>query len=313
MGIFDEIEEKRKQRKFEREAFRLFGGKSRKPSAKAQITREVSKPAHHLTDYFVSARDSIKSKFKRAKKKLKKSKKEEKAKAKTKAAPISLKRILEQKPKVMTPPVERAYKFREKELKRYSKVYLGFMFLSLLLSILALLKKDFFSYAIAMLILVLDFLCYRQTLAPEERKYAIYLMAWPFILTLNVASIIEVNILAFVLSIVAMLIATLTPTLMKRRVSAEKITKFIQVPPQTGAKIETDLDRLLSLLQKLGKMKLSEIAGTFDISREKAEEWARIMEDNDFAYIRYPPFGEVELVLGKEKKGGEKEKSPKEK
>ena len=305
MGILSDIAERRKQRKFERETFRLFSSRRSKSFIKTSYSekKEVGHPSA-LVEYSKLFIKNLKKKFKRHKKKP--SKHEEPKKVES----IQFK-LTEKKPEIMTPPVERAYKFKEKEIKKFSKVYLGFMFVSLILSVLALIKRDFFSYSIAILILVLDFLCYRQTLAPDKRKYAAYLMAWPFILTLNIASIIEVNLLAFILSIVAMLISVLTPTLITRRVSAENITNYIKVPTKSEAKVETDLDRLLGLLQKLGKMKISEISGTFDIPREKAEQWARIMEENEFAQLRYPPFGEVELVL-KEKKSSEEESESKE-
>ena len=59
--------------------------------------------------------------------------------------------------------------------------------------------------------------------------------------------------------------------------------------------METDIDLLLALLERFKKMKIREISYAFDIYEDKAEEWARILEEGGFAVMYYPAFGGVEL------------------
>lgn len=58
---------------------------------------------------------------------------------------------------------------------------------------------------------------------------------------------------------------------------------------------ETDMDKLYRLLQKFKTVKLSEIRGVFNIDNDKAEEWAKILDEHKLAVLYYPSFGEPEL------------------
>ncbi len=63
----------------------------------------------------------------------------------------------------------------------------------------------------------------------------------------------------------------------------------------THGKYETDLDKLYKIIQKFKSIKFSEIEKVFNINNEKAEEWAKILEEHNLAQIHYPAFGEPEL------------------
>lgn len=60
-------------------------------------------------------------------------------------------------------------------------------------------------------------------------------------------------------------------------------------------KYQTDLDKLYEMVEKKGKVKLQDVAKKFKISLEKAEEWAKILENHEMITLNYPAFGEVEL------------------
>lgn len=60
-------------------------------------------------------------------------------------------------------------------------------------------------------------------------------------------------------------------------------------------KYETDIDKLYRIVDKYKIVKLSEVKKVFNITNEKAEEWAKILETHDLIKIHYPPFGEAEL------------------
>jgi len=58
---------------------------------------------------------------------------------------------------------------------------------------------------------------------------------------------------------------------------------------------KTDLDRLYNLLQEKKQIRISEIATGFNISKKQAEEWCRILEENELAVLHYPTIGEPVL------------------
>ncbi len=62
----------------------------------------------------------------------------------------------------------------------------------------------------------------------------------------------------------------------------------------------TDIDVLYATLQKKGNLKMSVIAETFKIDKEKALEWSKILESHELAEIRYRVFAEPELVVREE-------------
>lgn len=62
---------------------------------------------------------------------------------------------------------------------------------------------------------------------------------------------------------------------------------------------QTDLDKLYQVLAERGKLNINEIALIFGISKEQAEEWGKILKDQDLATLHYPAVGEPELLWKK--------------
>ncbi len=60
-------------------------------------------------------------------------------------------------------------------------------------------------------------------------------------------------------------------------------------------KYKTDIDTLYELINKKGKLTISEVAKGFGVTKEMAEEWGKILEEHDLIKLNYPPFGELEL------------------
>ena len=58
---------------------------------------------------------------------------------------------------------------------------------------------------------------------------------------------------------------------------------------------ETDIDKAYALIEKYGSMKLSDIAGIFEVEQKTIEEWARILEQHKLCLVHYPAFGSAEL------------------
>ena len=62
---------------------------------------------------------------------------------------------------------------------------------------------------------------------------------------------------------------------------------------------QTDLDKLYQVLEERGKLNINEIALIFGISKEQAEEWGKILKDQELATLHYPAVGEPELIWKK--------------
>ena len=66
---------------------------------------------------------------------------------------------------------------------------------------------------------------------------------------------------------------------------------------KTNNNIETNLDKIYSELKKKKSVSLKEISVKFKIPEQKAEEFAKIMDEQGLAKIHYPAVGDVELKL----------------
>lgn len=58
---------------------------------------------------------------------------------------------------------------------------------------------------------------------------------------------------------------------------------------------KTDLDKLYTLLNERKKLTVSEIAKSFDVSKKEAEEWGKILQEQNLIELHYPTVGEPEL------------------
>ncbi len=59
---------------------------------------------------------------------------------------------------------------------------------------------------------------------------------------------------------------------------------------------ETDIDKFYSLIAEKKRLTLAEVAKAFDINKETAEEWAKILLDQNLVDIHYPTVGEPEVI-----------------
>jgi len=87
----------------------------------------------------------------------------------------------------------------------------------------------------------------------------------------------------------------------KKNEEAEIQTKNITI---IEGKSETPLDSLYKLLEERGFLHLEAISKIFNISKEKALEWAKILEDDELVMIEYPAFSDPEVTF----KGYDKQK-----
>ena len=73
-------------------------------------------------------------------------------------------------------------------------------------------------------------------------------------------------------------------------------------PAEVGRKLVTGIDKMLFIVKKNDKISIVDIAKTLGVTRKKAEEWAKILEDQELVNIHYPALGEPVLSPATEKK-----------
>lgn len=62
-------------------------------------------------------------------------------------------------------------------------------------------------------------------------------------------------------------------------------------------KSSTELDSLYYLLKEKKHLNIGIISRSFKISKDKAIEWCKMLEDSDLAIINYPSFSEPEIEI----------------
>lgn len=122
-----------------------------------------------------------------------------------------------------------------------------------------------------------------------------------WIMTLQYASPLFYVGLSFVLLAVIGLVAFRIRKILKRKsavykVEEEEHVQEIKVALQDFSKgYRTDLDKLYALVQERKVLRVSEVAKAFGISKEQAEEWGRILKDQDLVDTHYPAVGDMEI------------------
>jgi competence protein ComGC len=122
-----------------------------------------------------------------------------------------------------------------------------------------------------------------------------------WITTLKYASpLFYVGALLFILAIIAIFIAKVRKMVKRKTVvhseEEEKVVKEIETQIQTGSgAYETDLDKLYKLLEQRKKVRVNEVARAFKVSKKDAEEWGKILKEQNLAEIFYPAVGDMEI------------------
>lgn len=85
--------------------------------------------------------------------------------------------------------------------------------------------------------------------------------------------------------------------------TAEKIVEQPKSVYAAGKVIETDFDVLYKLILNKERVKLSEVTKLFKIKKDKAEQWAQILDERGLVKIHYPAMGEPEIrkIINNEK------------
>ncbi len=61
--------------------------------------------------------------------------------------------------------------------------------------------------------------------------------------------------------------------------------------------LETSVDRLLEMVKRRGRVKVSEAAKSFNVPESTVEEWGKVLEEYGFIKLHYPPIGKPVLKV----------------
>ena len=108
----------------------------------------------------------------------------------------------------------------------------------------------------------------------------------------------------------AILVGTIIFFIIFRKImKAEKKKKRKKVDIRRASQESgTSLDALYKILVERKSLNINFIADIFEIKRDLAMEWARILESGDLATLDYPGIGTPRLILKEKEKGENKEK-----
>ena len=84
----------------------------------------------------------------------------------------------------------------------------------------------------------------------------------------------------------------------------EKIVKIDKIK-MTKGKSQTDLDVFYNILKNEKILKMSAVAKTFNLTKEKALEWSKILENYGLANVEYPAFDDPVVRINENEKNEE--------
>lgn len=109
---------------------------------------------------------------------------------------------------------------------------------------------------------------------------------------------INVSYVIFIIQwLVLLLIIVIAFMKFLKHMKREKIDPPSSKIIQKKTRSETNLDILYNLLKTKKSLKLKTISKFFKITKEKALEWAKILENHELATIEYPAFTDPEVKI----------------
>ncbi len=111
---------------------------------------------------------------------------------------------------------------------------------------------------------------------------------------------LNLSIVAFVIQwIILLFIAIYTYSKFIQHKKAEQLKINFHLVRERVSKSSTDLDVLYSLLNEKKSLAIGSISKLFNIPKEKAVEWAKILENHGLAIVEYPAFSDPEVRINK--------------
>lgn len=114
----------------------------------------------------------------------------------------------------------------------------------------------------------------------------------------KISSSINFSLIAFIIQWIVLLLIIFISYFkyIKRKKIGEVNLHYSQIK-QTNNKSSTDLDVFYELLKKNKRLRINVVSKTFNISNDKAVEWARILENYGLAKVEFPAFSDPEITL----------------
>ena len=108
---------------------------------------------------------------------------------------------------------------------------------------------------------------------------------------------INISLIAFIAQwiILILIIVVAYVHLLRHRKDDEYVKRDYSLLKQKKTKSGTDLDILYNLLQNKKRLSTKTISELFGIPKEKALEWAKILENSKLAVVEYPTFNDPEV------------------
>jgi Ca2+/Na+ antiporter len=114
---------------------------------------------------------------------------------------------------------------------------------------------------------------------------------------------IDMSLLVFILQWIVLFLVVLVIVIkiVKHRKKVNEVASSKEIIPKKS-KSETDLDILYNMLKKNKSLSIKAISKIFKISREKALDWSKILENHDLVTIEYPTFDIPEVKINEKEK-----------
>jgi hypothetical protein len=123
---------------------------------------------------------------------------------------------------------------------------------------------------------------------------------------------INLGLIAFIAQWIVLLMVVIfayTKFLKHRKEEAEKIAHF--VIPKLKSQGETEIDLFYRLLKEKKSLTSGTVAKAFNITKEQALNWAKILEEHNLVLIEYPAFADPEFKVAEEEKSQDDSKKNK--
>ena len=124
---------------------------------------------------------------------------------------------------------------------------------------------------------------------------------------------LNLSAIAFIIQwIVLLFIAIYTYSKFIQHKKSEQLKINFHIIRGNLSKSSTDLDLFYNLLKEKKSLTMGSISKLFNIPKEKAIEWAKILENHELATIEYPAFSDPEVRINEKDEGKGKETKQKE-
>lgn len=177
----------------------------------------------------------------------------------------------------------------------------GILFmLSIILYVFTFLNESWVAAGISIVIMFSSFILFRIEkkiiVLIHGRLFVLYLLVWISSLTLFILSIIAGNTFSATLSVIVIFFCSLASALSGKKKNNPSLRDEI-MELRYNRRYITDLDKILMLLEKYKRLKVSSIIEGFNIDKETVEGWIDLLEQHGLLKVRFPIFSGMEITL----------------